>query len=56
LKQLELIQILRINVSGPANAELDDAKTPRVNRSRAGAAGERTASGIVETAFEPRQT
>jgi hypothetical protein len=51
-----LIQILGINASKPADAELDDAKTLRVNRDRAGAGHEQTASGIAEIAFELRQT
>jgi len=56
LKQLQLIQILRINASMPADPELDDAKTLRVNRDRAGAGYEQTVSGIAETAFALRQT
>jgi hypothetical protein len=56
LKQLQLIQILRINAFKPADAELDDAKPLRVNRNEPVAGHEQTASGIAETAFELRQT
>jgi hypothetical protein len=56
LKQLQLIQILRINALRPADTELDDANTLRVNRNTAVAKREQTASGIAQIAFELRQT
>jgi hypothetical protein len=51
-----LIQILRINAAKPADAELDAAKTLRVNLDRADAGHQQTASGIANIAFELRQT
>jgi hypothetical protein len=45
LKQLQLIQILRINARKPAAAELAEANAGRINASCADARGETAASG-----------
>jgi hypothetical protein len=49
---MQLIQILCIKLSKPADAELAATKAGPVNRNSAGAKSKKAASGHADTAFE----
>jgi len=53
LKELQLIQILRINARRPVNASRDEAKAQRVNPNAVDAKRLKAVSGNADTAFRP---